>query len=128
EILDPPGHEEESLAVDEAQVARAQPAAGHEHLGRGLRVVVVALHHAGALHADLAFDPGRPLAGALVQRRQDLHRDAATRLAYRQEPAARIEPQWYAARPDGDRQGGLGQAVARRDDPLEAEHALDALV
>src|SRR6185369_6646140 len=80
-----------------------------------------------ALHANLALDAGRALAGALVERRQDADGHAATRLADGEKTSARVGPQRHAARPDGDGQGGLGEAVARRDDALEAEVRLEGL-
>ena len=125
EVLEPPGHEEESLGVEESEIPGSEPAARHQHLRGGGRVVVVALHHAGTLHADLTLDTRGTLAAALVQRRENLHRDAAARLAHGEKPPARIEPERHPPRPDGDRQGRLGQAVARRDDALEAEVRLE---
>src|SRR5256886_9756993 len=50
-----------------------------------------------------------------------LHRDAGAGLAYREEPAARIESERHRARPDRHGERRLGEAIAGRDDALEAE-------
>src|SRR5262249_41953198 len=127
EIFEPAGHVEKSLGVEESEITRAQPAARHEHLLGRRRIVVVALHDARALHADLALDPRWALPGALVQRRQDAHGHTAARLAHREEATAGIELERHSARPDRDGQRGLGEAVARRDHALEPEVRLERL-
>src|SRR5262249_7895764 len=60
EVLEPAGHVEESLGVEGSQIARAQPAVGHEHPLRGGRVVVVDLHDARALPTDVSFHDTPP--------------------------------------------------------------------
>src|SRR5205823_13885010 len=46
-------------------------------------------------------------------------------LAYREEPAARIESERHRARPDRHGERRLGEAIAGRDDALEAEARLE---
>ena len=58
-VLEPSGDEEIAVGVDEAEVARPKPAVRPQDLRRRPRVVVVALHDAGALHPDLALTVGR---------------------------------------------------------------------
>ena len=57
-------------------------------------------------------DTDRALAGAYVHRRQDPDGDAAAGLADREKAPAQVAPERHTAQPEGDRQGGLGQAVA----------------
>src|SRR5881396_805094 len=52
---------------------------------------------------------------------------ASSRLADREEPPARVEPERRAPRPDGDRQRRLGETVAGRDDALDSEVRLERL-
>src|SRR5207247_6901095 len=98
------GDVEEAFGVDEAEVARAEPAARHQDLRRRHRVVVVALHDAGALDADLAFLAHRTLVvRRLVLRRQDADGDAAARRPDREEAPLRVEPERRSTRYAGAR-------------------------
>src|SRR5205823_8769098 len=116
---------EEALLVHEAEVARAEPTARQQHRPGVLRVVVVAGHDTRALHPDLALLVRRQRDFGAGVARDDLHRDAGAGLAYREEPAARIESERHRARPDRHGERRLGEAIAGRDDALEAEARLE---
>src|SRR5882724_3261897 len=55
DVLEAARHVEEPFGVDEPEIAGPEPAARHEHLRGGAGVVVIALHDARALDADLAL-------------------------------------------------------------------------
>src|SRR5262245_8369608 len=121
EVLEPSADEEESLAVEEAQLARAQPSVGRERALRRLGILVVALHDAGTLHADLALHAGahRP---RFVH---DADRDALAGRADGEELPGGVEAQRGLAGPYRDGERGLRQPVARRDEVLDAELLLE---
>ena len=54
ELLEPVDDEQVPVGVDVADVAGVQPAVGVDRVGRGLRVVEVALHHLRTPDPDLA--------------------------------------------------------------------------
>src|SRR5438105_1171872 len=125
DVLETPSDVEIALGVDESEIAGAQPAVGGQHLRRRLGVVVVALHHPRALHADLALDIRRKVdeidGVALAHRLGDAQLDAATWLAHRQAASRRVVAQRNAAWPDGNGQRRLGQAIAGNDHVLDPE-------
>src|SRR5438876_12096039 len=116
QIFQAAGDVEEALLVHEAEVARAEPTARQQHRPGVLRVVVVAGHDTRALHPDLALLVRRQRGFGTGVARDDLHRDAGAGLAYREEPAARIESERHRARPARYGQRRLGEAIAGRDD------------
>src|SRR5262245_35591437 len=84
QILEPARHVEVAFAIDKAEVAGSEPAAGHEYLGGLAGIVVVAAHHPWALDADLALLADRALCRRpLVARGQNAHRHPPARLADR---------------------------------------------
>src|SRR5438552_8280778 len=125
DVLETPRDIEIALGVDESKIAGAQPAVGGQHLRGRLGVVVVALHHPRALHADLALDIRRKVdeidGVALAHRLGDAQLDAATWLAHRQAASRRVVAQRDAAWPDGNGQRRLGQAIAGNDHVLDPE-------
>ena len=112
--------------VEKAEVACTEPAVRAEHARRRLRIVVVALHDARALHLDLAFDVrGECHRRPVLRARHDAHGHAATRIAGRYETPGVIDADGLSPRPHRDRERRLGQAVAGRDHVLDAEVSLE---
>jgi hypothetical protein len=99
------GDRQEAVRVEDPDVAGVEPALAVDHLGRGVGIVPVSLHHDGAPDQDLAV--GR-----------DLDLDARKGLPDRAELRA-------LRRVAGDARRGLGHAVALKDrdaDGVEEAH------
>ena len=78
-VLDPPDDAQAAGVVHDAEVARAEPAVGTEHLGRLVGVVQVAGHDAAAAEQHLARLPGLDVAPTLAD---DAHLEARARPAH----------------------------------------------